>query len=66
MLSNEPWIEPLCNFRGIAVRPYTVPIVEKFIERAKADIEPTQGYRPYRTAETAVRTCRDMSKDICN
>ena len=41
-------------FRGIAVIFYTVPIVEKFVERAKADREPTQGHRPYRTAKTAL------------
>ena len=33
---------------------YTVPIMEKFVERAKAVCEPTPGYRSYRTAKTAV------------
>ena len=40
---------------GMYTRSYTVLIVEKFVERAKADSEPMQGYRPYRTAETAVK-----------
>ena len=39
---------------GSHTRSYTVPIVEKFVERVKAHREPTQGYRPYRTAKTAV------------
>ena len=52
--SSEPWSERSRYFRGIAVRSYTVPIVEKFVERTKADNEPTQGYRPYPTAEIAV------------
>ena len=53
-LPSEPWSERPRYFRGIAVRSYTVPIVEKFVERAKADSEPTRGYRPYCTAETPV------------
>ena len=52
--SSEPWSERSRYFRGIAVRSYTVPIVEKFVERVKTDSKPTQGRRPYRTAETAV------------
>ena len=39
---------------GLLARSYTVPIVEKFVERAKAVRESTPGYRPYRTAETTV------------
>ena len=38
-------------------RSYTDPIVEKFaelVERAEADLEPKQGHRPCRPAETAV------------
>ena len=41
-------------FRGSHTRPYTVPTVEKIVERAKADHEPTPGYIPYRTANTAM------------
>ena len=46
---------------GSLARYYIVPIVEKFVERAKAVRESTPavrestpGYRPYSTAETAV------------
>ena len=44
----------LLNLRRLHARPYTVPIVEKIVERAKAVREPTPGYRPYCTAKTAV------------
>ena len=47
---------------GSLARSYTVPIVEKFVDRTKAFRESmpavresTSGYRPYRTAETAVQ-----------
>ena len=39
---------------GLLARSYTVPFVEKFVERAKAVRGPTPWYRPYRGAETAV------------
>ena len=42
---------------GSHTRSYTVPIVEKFVERVKAHREPTQGYRPYRTAKIAYSGC---------
>ena len=51
---------------GLLARSYTVPpIVEKFVERTKAVRESTPavrestpGYKPYRTAETAVAFCQ--------
>ena len=42
------------HFCGLHARHYTVPIAEKIIEHTEADHEPTPGYRPYRTAKTAV------------
>ena len=60
---ERPLSEHPCYFRGITVRCYTVPIVEKFVERAKAVHESTQGHRPYRTAKTAVRpTLAELEK----
>ena len=55
MLTKETPCKHPCYFSGIAIRSYTVPIVEKVVERAKVDSEPTQGYRSYLTAKTAVR-----------
>ena len=39
---------------GSHARSYTNPIVEKFVEHAKANSEPKQEYRPYCTAKTTV------------
>ena len=49
----------------MAVRSYTDPIVEKVVEHAKADSEPTWGYRPYCTSETAVLKCApNFAKEV--
>ena len=60
---KRPLTEHPCYFRGIVLRSHSVPIVEKFVERAKANREPTQGYRPYRTAKTAVGISDEWNVD---
>ena len=56
MLTKDRQAIILSIFVGSRARFYTVPIVEKCVEHAKAVCEPTQGYRPYRPTETAMRT----------
>ena len=62
MLTKDRQANILSISVGSLARSHTVPIVEKFVERAKAVRESTQavrestpGYRPYRIAKTAVK-----------
>ena len=60
VLTKDRRANILSLFPWDRTQDHTVPIVEKFVERAKADCEPTQGNTPYCTVKTAV-----LDKILC-